>query len=88
MKRCVQGRFYTTAKMPKYKSISEITLEQLKLHPIVDQTVTYIYKAFKVVAEYLSSVATNDHTIRDTLSFPDLLKSAHLMIIMRIFWMI
>ena len=44
--------------------------------PIIDQTGTYIYKASKVVAKYLGPLAENDYTIRDTLSFPDLLKSA------------
>ena len=69
------GRFFPTAKTHKFESISDITLEQLKLRPIIDQTGTYIYKASKVVAKYLSTLAKNKYTIRDTLSFPDLLKS-------------
>ena len=69
------GRFFATAKMHKFESISDITLEQLKLRPIIDQTGTYIYKASKVVAKYLGPLAKNEYTIRDTLSFPDLLKS-------------
>ena len=39
------------------------------------QTDTYIYKAAKVVAKYLGPLAKNDQAIRNTLSFPDLLKS-------------
>ena len=70
------GQFFATTKKHKFKSISDITLEQLKLRPIIDQTGTYIYKASKVVAKFLGPLATNDYTIRDTLSFPDLLKSA------------
>ena len=62
-----------TAKTHKFESISGITLEQLKLRLIIDQTGTYIYKAPKVVAKYLGPLAQNDYTIRDTLSFPDLL---------------
>ena len=69
------GRFFATAKTHKFESISDITLEQLKLRPIIDQTGTYIYKASKVVAKYLGPLAKNEYTIRDTLSFPDLLKS-------------
>ena len=46
------------------------------LRPIIDQSGTYIYKASKVVAKYLGPLAKNDYTIRDTLSFPDLFKSA------------
>ena len=70
------GQFFATTKTHKFKSISDITLEQLKLRPIIDQTGTYIYKASKVVAKFLGPLATNDYTIRDTLSFPDLLKGA------------
>ena len=70
------GQFFATTKKHKFKSISDITLEQLKLRPIYDQTGTYIYKASKVVAKFLGPLATNDYTIRDTLSFPDLLKGA------------
>ena len=70
------GRFFATAKTHEFKSVSDITLEQLKLRPIIDQTGTYIYKASKVVAKYLGPLAKNDYSIRDTLSFPDLLKSA------------
>ena len=64
-----------TSKTNKFESISDITLEQLKLRPIIDQTGTYIYKASEVVAKYLGPLAKNEYTIRDTLSFPDLLKS-------------
>ena len=60
----------------KSKSICDITLEQLKLRPIIDQTGTYICKSSKVVAKYLGSLAKNDYTIRDILSFPDVLNSA------------
>ena len=70
------GQSFATAKTHKFKCISDVTLEQLKLRSIIDQTGTYIYKASKVVAEYLGPLAKNDYTIRDALSFPDLLKSA------------
>ena len=70
------GRFFATAKTHKLEPISDITLEQLKLRPVIDHTGTYIYKASKVVAKYLGPLAKNDYSIRDTLSFPDLHKSA------------
>ena len=69
------SRFFATTETHKFKYISDITLEQLKLHPIIDQTGTYIYKASKVVAKYLSPLAKKGYEIRDTLSFPKLLKS-------------
>ena len=66
---------FAIAKMHIFESISDITLEQLKLRPNIDQTGTYIHKASKFVAKYLGPLAKNDYTIRDTLSFPDSLKS-------------
>ena len=70
------GQFFATAETHKFESISGITLDQLKLCPIIDQTGTYIYKTPKVVAKYLGPLAKNEYIIRDTLGFPDLLKSA------------
>ena len=78
-KRCAQDinsrSIFAITKTHKFECISDITLEQLKLRPIIDETGTYIYKASKVVAKYIGSLAKNEYTIRDTLSFPDLLKS-------------
>ena len=45
------GRFFVTAKTHKFKSIEDISLESLKLRPIIDQTGTYIYNASKAVAK-------------------------------------
>ena len=45
------GQFFATAKTHKFESTSDITLQQLKLRPIIDQTGTYIYKSSKVVAK-------------------------------------
>ena len=70
------GRLFATTKTHKFESIGDITLEKLKLRPIIDQTVTYIYKASNIVAKHLGLLAKNDCAIRDTLSFPDLLKRA------------
>ena len=47
------GRFFATAKTYKFDSIIDITLNQLKLRPIVDQTGKYVYNASKVVAKNL-----------------------------------
>ena len=80
MKRCVKDLSSSVDLLQplrrKSKSVCDITLEQLKLRPIIDQTGTYICKSSKVVAKYLGSLAKNDYTIRDTLSFPDVLNSA------------
>ena len=68
------GRFFATAKTHKIKSIEDISLESLKLRPIIAQTGTYIYNALKVVAKYLSPLSRNEFSITDTLNFPELLK--------------
>ena len=70
------GRFFATAKTHKFGSINDITLDQLKLCPIIDQTGTYIYNVSKVVAKYLRPLSKNKYSIDDTLTFPDLLKNA------------
>ena len=70
------GRFFATAKTHKFDSVNDITLDKLKLRPIIDQTGTYIYNASKVVAKYLRPLSKNKYSIDDTLTFPDLLKNA------------
>ena len=70
------GRLFATARTRKFDSVNDITLDKLKLHPIIDQTGTYIYNASKVVAKYLRPVSKNKYSIDDTLTFLDLLKNA------------
>ena len=70
------GRFYAKAKTHMFDSANHITLDKLKLRPIIDQTGTYIYNASKVVAKYLRPLSKNKYSIDDTLTFPDLLKNA------------
>ena len=70
------GRYFVTAKTHKFDSVNDITLDKLKLRPIIDQTGTYIYNASKVVAKYLRPLSKNKYSIDDTLTFPDLLKNA------------
>ena len=67
---------FATAKIYKFESIEDISLEYLKLRHITDQAKTYIYNASKVVAKYLSPLSKNEFSITDTLSFPELLKSS------------
>ena len=57
------NQLFGTAKTHKFERISDITLGQLKLRPVIDQTWTHTYKASKVVAKYLSPLAKNDYTI-------------------------
>ena len=70
------GRYFVTAKTHKFDSVNDITLDKLKLHPIIDKTGTCIYNASKVVAKYLRPLFKNKYSIDDTLAFPNLLKNA------------
>ena len=69
-------RFFATAKTRKFTSLNVITVENLKLRPIIDLTETYIYNTSKVIANYLRPLSKNQYAISDILKFPDLLKSA------------
>ena len=59
------SRFFATAKTRKSTSLNHITIENLKLCPIRDLTVTCTYNTSK-----------NQYTISDNLKFPALLKNA------------
>ena len=71
------GRFFATAKTHKFTSLNDITVENLKLRPIIDLTGTYTYNTSKVIADYLRTLSKNQYTISDILKFPDLLKSTY-----------
>ena len=70
------GRFLTTVKTHKFTSLNYITVENLKLNPIINLTGTYTYNTSKVIANYLQPLSKNQYTISDTLKFTELLKSA------------
>ena len=70
------GRFFATAKTFKFTSLNDITVEKLKLRPIIDLTGTFTYNTSKVIANYLRPFSKNQYTISETLKFADLLKSA------------
>ena len=44
------ARFFATHK---FENINDITIDNLKLRPIIDQTGTCYYKTGRVIAEYL-----------------------------------
>ena len=78
MIKCVQ--FLTnqvdSLQRPKHICLHDITVENLKLRPIIDLTGTYTYNTSKVIANFLRPLSKNQYTISDTLNFPDLLKRA------------
>ena len=69
------ARFFATAKTHKFDNFKDITIENLKLRPIIDQTGTATYNASKVVVNYLRPLTNNKFVIKDCLLFPDILKS-------------
>ena len=72
------GRFFTTAKTHKFYSVEEVSLEELTLRPIIDQTGTHVYKASKVISKYLEPLSKNEYVINNTLDFPEIIKSVPL----------
>ena len=49
-------------------------MDQLKFRPIMDQRGTYTY-ATQAISNYLKALCINEYNIKDTLQFPQLLKS-------------
>ena len=43
----------------KFKSLEEINVDKLKLHPIIDQAGTYRYNASKFIPNYLKPLTKN-----------------------------
>ncbi|XP_066926368.1 uncharacterized protein [Clytia hemisphaerica] len=68
------ARFFASAKTHKFKDINDVNLVDLKLRPIIDQTGTCYYQAGKIIGEYLKPIADNEFVIKDTQTFPHLLK--------------
>ena len=71
------GRFFATAKTHKFDSYNDITIDNLKLRPIIDQTGTHTHPAAKIISNYLQPLAKNDYVIDNTLKFPDILKNTN-----------
>ena len=54
-----QGRFFATDRTHNFTSLNDITVENLKLLPILDITRTYTYNTSKVIANYLRPLSKN-----------------------------
>lgn len=67
------ARMYGTAKTHKFDNYDEITVENLKLRPIVDQCGTMVYTAAQVMAEYIRPLNDSQYIIKNTLEFPQVL---------------
>ena len=67
------ARLYGIAKTHKFENYDEITADNIKLRPIMDQSGTMVYNTSQIIAEYLSPLGENNYVIKDTLSFPQIL---------------
>lgn len=67
------ARMYGSAKTHKFDSYDEITVENLKLRPIMDQCGTMVYTAAQIIAEYIRPLNDSKYIIQDTLKFPNIL---------------
>ena len=69
------ARFFATAKTHKFETFDEINLTDIKLRPIINQSVTCYYTASQVVAKFLKPLAGNQYVIKDTQTFQSLLQN-------------
>ena len=67
------ARMYGTAKTHKFENYDDITVENLKLRPIMDQSGTMVYNASQIIAEYIRPLNDSKYIINDTLKFPNIL---------------
>ena len=58
------ARFFATAKTHRFENINDITIDNLKLRPIIDQTGTLYYKTRKEIGEYLNEKETKSIPFR------------------------
>ena len=65
-------------KTHKFENINDITIDNLKLRPIMDQTGTCYYRTGKVIAKYLKPLTKNELLISSTQQFPSMLNNVPL----------
>ena len=65
-------------KIHKFENINDITIDNLKLRPIMDQTGTCYYRTGKVIAKYLKPLTKNELLISSTQQFPSMLNNVPL----------
>ena len=70
------ARLFATAKTHTFFDFNDdITVDNIKLRPIVDQTNTHAHTASKIITDYLQPLAQNEYVINNTLIFADLIKA-------------
>ena len=71
------ARLFATAKTYKFTDTKQININNLKLHPIKNQTGTHLYSCSNIISQYLQSLAINEYTISDSFSLPDIFRKTH-----------
>ena len=69
------GKLYTTVKTHKFNSLDNITVDDLKFHPIISQIGTYTYNASRVISWYLKPLCEDEYKISDTQTFASMIKN-------------
>ena len=57
------AHFFATAKTYKCENINDITVDNLELRPIINQTGSCYYKTGSAIAEYLKPLIKNEFVI-------------------------
>ena len=61
---------YETAKIEKFDKDADITVDNLKFHPIAAHSETYTYNLGQVIGNYMEPLySNNDYIIRNTQGF-------------------
>ena len=68
------GKLYATAKTHKFILLDDITVDNLKVHPIISQRGRYTYNASRIISQYLKSLCENEYKINDTQIFASMIK--------------
>ena len=72
------ARSFANAKSHKFQNINDITIDNLKLCRIIDQTKICYYKTRRVIAKYLKALTKNEFVITNTEQFPSILNDVPL----------
>ena len=68
------AKLLATAKTHKFNNIVDMSVDELKFRPIIDQIGTFTYNGSKVIAEYLKPLCQNEYSIKDTQCFSEILR--------------
>ena len=68
-------KLYATAKTHKFNLLNDITVDNLKIRPIISQIGTYTYNASRIISQYLKPLCKNEYKINDAQTFASMIKN-------------